>query len=112
MKILLRIIILGLVLYLCYSLLAEAQTINRNETNRGRTVNTPGAESKKAARIEEKTPGLSEYDYDSPEIEDDDFFPYDQDFLTRKLFQKKLLPLTRKERIIWSFRMADSNAFL
>jgi hypothetical protein len=107
MKILLRIIILGLVLYLCYSLLARAQTVNR-----GRTDNTTADESKRVTRLEEKTPGLSEYEYDSSEIEDDDFFPYDQDFLTRKLFQKTLLPLTSKERIIWSFRLADSNAFL
>ena len=112
MKILLRIIILGLVLYLCYSLLARAQTINRNGTNRDRTVNAAAAESKRDTRIKEKTPGLSEYEYDSSEIEDDDFFPYDQDFLTRRLFQKTLPPLTRKERILWSFRMADSNAFL
>jgi hypothetical protein len=107
MKILLRIIILGLVLYLCYSLLARPQTVNR-----GRTVNTTADESGKVTKIQESTPELSEYEYDSTEIEDDDFFPYDQDFLTRKLFQKTLPPLNRKERIIWSFRMADSNAFL
>jgi hypothetical protein len=112
MKIILRIIILGLVFYLCYSILAQAQTINRNETNRGSTVNTTADESKSVTRIEEKTPGLNEYEYDSSEIEDDDIFPYDQDFLTRKLFQKPLPPLSKKERIIWSFRMADSNAFL
>ncbi len=103
---------LGLVLYLCYTILAQAQTIDNNGSNRGRTVNTTAAESKKGTKIQEKTPGLSEYEYDSSEIEDDDFLPYDQDFLTRKLFQKTLPPLTRKERIIWSFRMADSNAFL
>lgn len=103
---------MGFVLYLCYSILAQAQTINKNGTNRGRTINTTAAELERVNRIEEKSPRLSEYEYDSSEIEDDDFFPYDQDFLTRKLFQKNLLPLTRKERIIWSFRMADSNAFL
>lgn len=103
---------LSLVLYLCYSILAQAQTINNNGTNRGKTVNTTAAESKKGTKIQERTSGLSEYDYDSSEIEEDDFFPYDQDFLTRRLFQKTLPPLTRKERIIWSFRMADSNAFL
>lgn len=92
---------MSLVLYLCYSILARAQTID-----------TTAAESEQVTKIQEKTPGLSEYEYDSSEIEDDDFFPYDQDFLTRKLFQKNLLPLTRKEKIIWSFRMADSNAFL
>jgi hypothetical protein len=112
MKILLRIIILGLVLYLCYSILAQGQAINRKETNRVMTVNTTADKLGRATKIEEKTPRLSEYEYDSSEIEDDDFFPFDQDFLTRKLFQKTLLPLTRKERIIWSFRMADSNAFL
>lgn len=103
---------MGLVLYLCYSLLAQAQTINRNGTNGDKAVNAAVDESKRDPGIKEKTPGLNEYDYDSSEIEDDDFFPYDQDFLTRKLFQKTLPPLTRKERVIWSFRMADSNAFL
>lgn len=103
---------MGLVLYLCYSLLAQAQTANRKMTNRGKPVNTTADESGKVTKIQESTPGLSEYEYDSAEIEEDDFFPYDQDFLTRKLFQKTLQPLTRKERIIWSFRMADSNAFL
>lgn len=103
---------MGLVLYLCYSILARDQTFNRNGTNKGRTVNTTAAESEKVTKIQEKTPDLSEYEYDSSEIEDDDFFPYDQDFLTRKLFQKTLAPLSRKERIIWSFRMADTNTFL
>ena len=102
----------GLVLYLCYSILARAQTIKNDGPKRGRTVNTTTAESEKDTKIQERTPGFSEYDYDSTEIEDDDFFPYDQDFLTRKLFQRTLPPLTRKEEIIWSFRMADSNAFL
>ena len=112
MKILLRIIILGLVFYLCYSILAQAQAVNRNGANRGRAVNKTAAESENVIRLEEKTPSLKEYEYDTSEPEDDDFFPYDQDFLTRKLFQKTLLPLTRKERIIWSFRQADSNVFL
>jgi hypothetical protein len=112
MKILLRITILGLVFYLCYSLLARDQTIDRNGANRDKTVKAGAVESKRDTGIKEQTPSLSQYDYDSSEIEDDDLFPYDQDFLTRKLFQKTLPPLTRKERIIWSFRMADSNAFL
>lgn len=103
---------MGLVLYLCYSLLARDQTIDGNETNRDSTVNAAADKSKRDPGTKEKTPGLSEYDYDSSEIEDDDLFPYDQDFLTRKLFQKTLPPLTGKERIIWSFRLADSNAFL
>jgi hypothetical protein len=112
MKILLRIIFLSLVLYLCYSILAQAQTTEGNETNRGRMANKATAKTEKVTALEEKTPGLREYEYDSSEIEEDDFFPYDQDLLTRKLFQKTLLPLNRKERITWSFRMADSNAFL
>ena len=112
MKILLRIIILSLVLYLCYSILAQVQTTDKNGATREKTVNKPAAKSEQVTAIEEKTPRLNEYDYDNPEIEEDDFLPYDQDFLTRKLFQKTLPPLKRKERITWSFRMADSNAFL
>lgn len=103
---------MSLVLYLCYSILAQAQTTDRDGTNRGRTADKTTAKSGKVTALEEKTPGLSEYEYNSSEIEEDDFFPFDQDLLTRKLFQKTLLPLNRKERITWSFRMADSNAFL
>lgn len=112
MKILLKIIILSLVLYLCYSILASAQSTDGNGTNKGKTVNKTAAKSEKAAANEEKTPGLNEYEYDSSDIDEDDFLPYDQDLLTRKLFQKTLPPLNRKERITWSFRMAESNAFL
>jgi len=51
-------------------------------------------------------------EYDSTSVQEDDIFSYEEDFLTRKLFQRELPPLTQKERIIWSFRMADTNAFL
>lgn len=103
---------MSLVLYLCYSILAQAQSTDKNGTNGERTANKTAAKSEKVTAVKEKTPGLSEYDYDSSDIDEDDFFPYDQDLLTRKLFQKTLAPLNRKERITWSFRMADSNAFL
>lgn len=48
----------------------------------------------------------------SQEIEDDDYFSYDQDILSRKLYEKKLPPLSNKEKIIWSFRLAETNSFL
>jgi hypothetical protein len=111
MKILLRFILMVFVLYLCYSILADAQTMDRDIGNREIGA-PPAANKKKDINVKEKTHNLNGYEYDRTGLEDDDFFPYDQDYLTRKLFQKEWGPLTRRERIIWSFRMANSNVFL
>lgn len=112
MKILVRIIIFALVFYLCYSILAEAQDINRDMSNQDAGLTT-SADSKKKTKIKEETPTLNEYEYDrSDDIEDEDLFPYDQDYLSRKLKKEKLDRLTRRENIIWSFRMANANIYL
>lgn len=50
-------------------------------------------------------------DENNSEMEDEEL-SYPQDNISRKLFQKKLPPLTNHEKIIWAFRMADSNLFL
>ena len=46
------------------------------------------------------------------DIDDEDSLPYEPDILSRKVFQKKMEPLSNKEKIIWSFRMAETNSFL
>lgn len=43
---------------------------------------------------------------------EDDSFDYESDFFRRKIYQKTLPPLSNKEKIIWSFRMANKNPFL
>ena len=43
---------------------------------------------------------------------DDEEYPYDQDMISRKAMQKELEPLPQNEKIIWSFRIARTNAFL
>ena len=104
MKLLLKILIPVLVFYLCYTLLAQVRTPGKT----GDPV-TP-AEVKKSTSTDQETLDLP--GYDRSEGEEEDLLSYDQDYLTRKLFQKKLPPLTRKETIIWSFRMAETNTFL
>lgn len=44
--------------------------------------------------------------------EEEDSLLLDQDFFLRELTQKKLPPLTKRERVIWSFRLAESHPFL
>ena len=58
-------------------------------------------------------------DYQQPESEDSDdplddeeYLFYDQEIFTRKLFQKDLQPLSKKEKIIWAFRMSSPDLFL
>jgi len=48
-----------------------------------------------------------------PESEDD-IFPvtYERELLSRKIFKKSLPPLSRKDKIIWSFKTARANTFL
>ncbi|UCH95280.1 MAG: hypothetical protein JSV88_00155 [Candidatus Aminicenantes bacterium] len=113
MKLLIKIIILGLVFYLCYCLVVQGQTVNISRAAGPNTTNVKDDDAKKETKTEETEkppPNLDEYD--GSEMEEEDIFSYDQDFLTRKIYQKKLQPLTNKERIIWSFRMAETNAFL
>lgn len=48
-----------------------------------------------------------------PDSEDDIFSStYERELLARKIFKKSLPPLSRKEKIIWSFKTARANTFL
>ena len=44
--------------------------------------------------------------------EDEDALLYEQEIIYRKLFQKTLPPLSNKKKIIWAFRMSESDLFL
>jgi hypothetical protein len=45
---------------------------------------------------------------------EDDIFSttYERELLSRKIFKKSLPPLSRKEKISWSFKTARANIFL
>jgi hypothetical protein len=45
---------------------------------------------------------------------EDDIFSttYERELLSRRMFKKSLPPLSRKEKISWSFRTARANTFL
>jgi hypothetical protein len=48
-----------------------------------------------------------------PDSEDDIFTTtYERELLSRKIFKKSLPPLSRKEKISWSFKTAKANTFL
>jgi DNA-directed RNA polymerase specialized sigma subunit len=44
--------------------------------------------------------------------EEEDQLYSEPDMFLRELSQQKLPPLTEKEKIIWSFRLAETNPFL
>lgn len=44
--------------------------------------------------------------------DDEDALLYEQEIIYRKLFQKTLPPLSNKKKIIWAFRMSESDLFL
>ncbi|HNX96725.1 MAG TPA: hypothetical protein PKK12_03510 [Candidatus Aminicenantes bacterium] len=45
-------------------------------------------------------------------MEDDLSYSYEQEIISRKVFQKRLPPLTARERVIWSFRVTAKSPFL
>ena len=48
-----------------------------------------------------------------PDSEDDIFSTtYEREVLSQKIFKKSLPPLTRREKIIWSFKTAKATTFL
>jgi hypothetical protein len=69
-----------------------------------------GEVPKSKSTTKEKTITTSEDE--NQEMDDDDYFADDQDIFSRKLFQKELTPLTPKEKIIWAFRLSETNTFL
>lgn len=49
---------------------------------------------------------------DPADLEDEDDVWIDQEFFPRKLFQKNLDMMSTREKISWSFRLADSYPYL
>ena len=99
MKYAAAILILCLVFYVSFSLLAQ---------NNFQDDMFPGSDT-------EKQPEQKKIDQDEDENNDIDYgdiFSDDQDMISRKLFQKRLPPLTKKQKIVWAFRLAESNPFL
>ena len=62
--------------------------------------------------VQQEIPEFPSQDTPSPYQDEDDMLLYDQEIFSRKLFQKTLPQLTKKETIIWSFRLADPDPFL
>lgn len=44
--------------------------------------------------------------------EDENYLADDQEIFARKLFQKKLAPLSNEEKIVWAFRLSKTTIFL
>lgn len=97
MKYVAAILICCLVFYLSYSVLAQENATTSKDRKSQRTK-------------QEKT--MTKSENDSQEPDEGDYFPDDQDVFSRKLFQKKLSPLTKKQKIVWTFRLSKTNTFL
>lgn len=69
------------------------------------------ADSHQRGTLRAAAPHQGLENYMEPE---DDLFPfsYEQDILSRKIFQKTLPPLDNREKIVWSFKIADRDPFL
>lgn len=111
-KLLTKIAFPVFILGLCCWIVAQNQnqTQSQDRVFAGGEMQPDQEEQEPETQIQEKTvtlPGEK-----SPVIEEDDFIVYDQEIWSRKLFQKKLPPLNKKEKIIWAFRMAETNTFL
>jgi hypothetical protein len=94
MKKIFFIVMLVLLLHIPYT--SQTSTVAKN------------AEQKKVT--DKATPEKSNH---FPDREDDIFSStYERELLARKIFKKSLPPLSRKEKIIWSFKTAKANTFL
>lgn len=107
-KLLIRILILVLILYLSYTITAQNLGFGFQD-DKPETAETTGSQETEPPPDGD---GMDLFREDSPEMEEDDFFSFDQDYLTGRIHQKKMNPLSDKEKIKWAFRMAEANAFL
>lgn len=99
MKYAAAILILCLVFYVSFSLLAQDKFQDGMFPGSDTETQT---EQKKIDREEEE----------NDDIDYGDIFSDDQDMISRKLFQKRLPPLTKKQKIVWAFKLAETNPFL
>jgi hypothetical protein len=98
MKYIGAILILSLIFYLSFSLL-KAQ----DHPAAGDGFSETGAQEK-SSRVTE-----SEETIDDME---EDYYVDEQEVFSRKLFQKYLDPLSKKQEIIWAFRESKTHTFL
>jgi hypothetical protein len=89
-----------LIIFLFFTL-----SLSFSDSNEDKSYNNP-----QIKKTKEQT-SFQIQENDDYKVEDDDFY-YESDFFRRKIYQKKLPPLSNKEKIIWSFRMANKNLFL
>ena len=98
MKLLRRIIIFLLVFYLTYMFLTK--------------ITHGDVLSNESAMMIPQTSAIDQSSENYMGTEEEDQLFSEPDMLFRKLEQKKLPPLSEKEKITWSFRLAETNPFL
>ena len=110
------ILIVGIVFYLSYVLLAQEsespEVFIDSTSGFGETEGTgrDHQAAREQGQVLEDT--VDAYPDAEQDIYSDQYFADDQDIFSRKLFQKRLGPLSEKEKVIWSFRLAAPNTFL
>ncbi|MCK4763559.1 MAG: hypothetical protein KAW12_15270 [Candidatus Aminicenantes bacterium] len=98
MKILTTILIFVIIIFLTFSIMTKKSLSDDNFDQENIASETPGFDKTTA-------------NYMGTEEEEDPMYS-DPDIFLRKLEQKKLPPLTGKEKIVWSFRLAQTHQFL
>ena len=91
------VLILCLLFYLSYMVLAQDSKISSENPQSKRTT-----KEETTTKSEDK----------NQDMDDDDYYADDQDIFSRELFRKELTPLSTKEKIIWAFRLSETNTFL
>lgn len=97
MKILKTIFVLLIVFLLTFLILAQ-KTLSYDDLNQ--------------ENIDPKATGIEENTENYMPTEEEDSVYFREDIFLRKLDDKKLPPLSNKEKIIWAFRLAETNPFL
>jgi hypothetical protein len=98
MKIIMSILILCLILCLSIYIVAQANTTTQNNEQKKPTTKE---KSKQESESLDQETGI------------DDIFPNDYDIFLRKKENWVPLPhLSKSQKIIWAFRLSESNTFL
>ncbi|HLP45369.1 MAG TPA: hypothetical protein VK469_05460 [Candidatus Kapabacteria bacterium] len=114
------ILILGIILYLSYMLFAQdnifnaAQREQRDQSDQNEQVDRreEPAETGNQKTVESQKMDFTANEGGGEDGEEENYLADDQEIFARKLFQKKLAPLSRQEKIIWAFRLSKSTIFL
>ena len=105
MKYIGAILILSLIFYLSFSLLkAQDHPVTGDGFSETGEQEKTGQTGEKSSRVTE-----SEETIDDME---EDYYVDEQEVFSRKLFQKYLDPLSKKQEIIWAFRESKTHTFL